>query len=190
MSSRAVPFRDGAAGPGSPTAETMASNTIKCGFESHPGHSFTLKTVIVLSVEIVGGKPDTADIYSVEVRERALWLISSGSGLRAVSMFTGISRGLYLGDGYISLGGAPGRKVWKLRVFCRDAWPGLIEECSRAMRAVRPASKVMTQPRYLFSNKSLDILSCAGLRSTGSRWTGGTQLERHLGGEEGGSRAA
>ena len=26
------------AGPGSPTAEAMVSNTIQCGFESHPGH--------------------------------------------------------------------------------------------------------------------------------------------------------
>jgi hypothetical protein len=53
--------------------------------------------------------------------------------------------GLYLGDGCISVGGDPAKKVWKLRVFCCDAWPGLIEECGRAMRAVRPASKVMTQ---------------------------------------------
>ncbi|HEX3715063.1 MAG TPA: transcriptional regulator [Trebonia sp.] len=124
-------------------------------------------------------------MYSVEVRERALALISSGSSLRSVSMSTAISRatlrewrdnpekairaggfcplctddpahpepsadyayllGLYLGDGYISIGGAPAKKVWKLRVYCCDAWPGLIEECSRAMRAVRPTSKVMRQ---------------------------------------------
>jgi len=124
-------------------------------------------------------------MYNVEVRQRALGLVSSGSSLRAVSLSTGISRtalrewrdhparalrtrvtcprcddnpkvpeplpdyayllGLYLGDGCISVGGAAAKKVWKLRVSCCDAWPGLIEECARAMRAVRPVSKVMTQ---------------------------------------------
>lgn len=53
--------------------------------------------------------------------------------------------GLYLGDGHISVGGAAAKKVWKLRVFCSDAWPGLISECARAMRVVLPPSKVMTQ---------------------------------------------
>ena len=51
--------------------------------------------------------------------------------------------GLYLGDGCISVGGNPAKGVWKLRVICADAWPGLIQECVRAMRAVRPTSKVM-----------------------------------------------
>ena len=31
--------------------------------------------------------------------------------------------------------------------MCCDAWPGLIEECTRAMQAVRPASKVMLQQK-------------------------------------------
>jgi hypothetical protein len=53
--------------------------------------------------------------------------------------------GLYLGDGCISVGGAAAKEVWKLRVYCCDAWPGLIRECVRAMRCVLPASKVMTQ---------------------------------------------
>ncbi|MBO0824708.1 MAG: transcriptional regulator [Actinobacteria bacterium] len=52
--------------------------------------------------------------------------------------------GLYLGDGCISLAGARAKRVWKLRVICCDAWPGLMEECSRAMRAVRPGNAVMT----------------------------------------------
>src|SRR5680860_825050 len=34
----AVSVAVGDLSPGSPTAETMASNTIQCGFESHPGH--------------------------------------------------------------------------------------------------------------------------------------------------------
>ena len=53
--------------------------------------------------------------------------------------------GLYLGDGCISVGGTPARGVWKLRVMCADAWPGLVRECMRAMQAVRPDNKVMTQ---------------------------------------------
>jgi hypothetical protein len=52
--------------------------------------------------------------------------------------------GLYLGDGCISVAGNPAKGVWKLRVMCCDAWPGLTEECAQAMRAVRPANKVMT----------------------------------------------
>ncbi|MFY9773477.1 MAG: transposase, partial [Trebonia sp.] len=46
--------------------------------------------------------------------------------------------GLYLGDGCISLAGDPAKRVWKLRVMCCDSWPGLIQECARAMRVVRP----------------------------------------------------
>lgn len=26
--------------PGSPTAEAAASNSVRCGFESHPGHTY------------------------------------------------------------------------------------------------------------------------------------------------------
>jgi len=52
--------------------------------------------------------------------------------------------GLYLGDGCISAGGDPVKRVWKLRIMCCDAWPGLIEECAKALQAVRPDNKVMT----------------------------------------------
>jgi hypothetical protein len=40
--------------------------------------------------------------------------------------------GLYLGDGHL----VTSAKVPVLRVFCADAWPGLIEECETAMLAV------------------------------------------------------
>jgi hypothetical protein len=53
--------------------------------------------------------------------------------------------GLYLGDGCISRGSTRDKEVWKLRIACADAWPGLIQECSRAMAAVRPGSKVSTR---------------------------------------------
>ena len=55
--------------------------------------------------------------------------------------------GLYLGDGCVSVGGNPSKGVWKLRIICSDAWPGLIEECVRAMQAVRPTSRVMLQQK-------------------------------------------
>jgi hypothetical protein len=55
--------------------------------------------------------------------------------------------GLYLGDGCISRAGARDKAVWKLRIACADAWPGLILECGRAMSAIRPSSKVSTQQK-------------------------------------------
>ena len=53
--------------------------------------------------------------------------------------------GLYLGDGCISRASAKDKPVWKLRIICADAWPGLIRECGRAMSAIRPLSTVSTQ---------------------------------------------
>jgi hypothetical protein len=53
--------------------------------------------------------------------------------------------GLYLGDGCISRAGARDKDVWKLRVACADAWPGLIRECERAMRSIRPDNNVSIQ---------------------------------------------
>ncbi|GAB2608476.1 hypothetical protein GCM10027168_46880 [Streptomyces capparidis] len=47
--------------------------------------------------------------------------------------------GLYLGDGCISEGR---RGSFVLRIACCDEWPGLMEECARAVRAVRPENRV------------------------------------------------
>jgi hypothetical protein len=55
--------------------------------------------------------------------------------------------GLYLGDGCISRAGAGDKGVWKLRIMCADAWPGLIQECERTMRSIRPDNKVGIQQR-------------------------------------------
>jgi hypothetical protein len=55
--------------------------------------------------------------------------------------------GLYLGDGCISRAGARDKDVWKLRIMCADAWPGLIRECERAMRSIRPGNKVGAQQK-------------------------------------------
>ncbi|MBA2951017.1 helix-turn-helix domain containing protein [Streptomyces himalayensis] len=47
--------------------------------------------------------------------------------------------GLYLGDGCIS----PSRRgVYVIRIACADAWPGLIDACEDALRAVRPENSV------------------------------------------------
>ncbi|OKK08757.1 hypothetical protein AMK26_05425 [Streptomyces sp. CB03234] len=52
--------------------------------------------------------------------------------------------GLYLGDGCIS---EHRRGVHYLRIMCADAWPGLIDACQAAMRAVRPGNSVFRVQR-------------------------------------------
>jgi hypothetical protein len=68
--------------------------------------------------------------------------------------------GLYLGDGCISLGGDRAKAVWKLSIFCDDAWPGLLQECARAMQAVRPDNKVLRVQRQ----------GCTELKSYSRHW--------------------
>jgi hypothetical protein len=68
--------------------------------------------------------------------------------------------GLYLGDGCISRTGPPEKGVWALRVICADAWPGLIEECMRAITAIRPGNKIATVPRQ----------GCTEVKSTSKHW--------------------
>jgi hypothetical protein len=55
--------------------------------------------------------------------------------------------GLYLGDGCISRQGPESKGVWKLRIMCADAWPGLVEQCRHAMLTVRPTNSVTTVHR-------------------------------------------
>ncbi|MCM2429044.1 transcriptional regulator [Streptomyces sp. RKAG337] len=47
--------------------------------------------------------------------------------------------GLYLGDGCLS---AQPRGVFALRIACADSWPGLIESCEAAIRAIHPDNAV------------------------------------------------
>ncbi|MFD8387179.1 transcriptional regulator [Streptomyces sp. NPDC059679] len=47
--------------------------------------------------------------------------------------------GLYLGDGCVS---RLKKGVYLLRIACADAWPGLIDACAAAVRAVRPDNSV------------------------------------------------
>ncbi len=65
--------------------------------------------------------------------------------------------GLYLGDGCISRQGPERKGVWKLRIMCADAWPGLREECARAVLAVRPDNSVMTVQR----DGCVEVASCS-----------------------------
>ena len=65
--------------------------------------------------------------------------------------------GLYLGDGCISRASTRDKDVWKLRIACADAWPGLRQECEQAMSAVRPASKVRTQQQV----GCTEVVSCS-----------------------------
>ena len=68
--------------------------------------------------------------------------------------------GLYLGDGCISRSGARDKEVWKLRIMCADAWPGLIRECERAVRSIRPDNKVSIQQK----------VGCAEVSSYSRHW--------------------
>ena len=65
--------------------------------------------------------------------------------------------GLYLGDGCISRASTRDKDVWKLRIICADAWPGLRRECERAMSAVRPGNKVRTQQQA----GCTEVISCS-----------------------------
>ncbi|MGC5035688.1 transcriptional regulator [Streptomyces sp. DT190] len=47
--------------------------------------------------------------------------------------------GLYLGDGCIS--GHPRGAGYYLRIACADSWPGLIDACEIAMRAINPTGR-------------------------------------------------
>ncbi|WP_031521104.1 helix-turn-helix domain-containing protein [Streptomyces sp. NRRL F-5123] len=110
-------------------------------------------------------------MYDLATRCRALALLAEGHSLNATSRSTGISRaairgwathgpgmsgtgrtplctdgpaypyllGLYLGDGCLSRNG---RGVYALRIACSNSWPGLIDACEHAIRAVRPGGSV------------------------------------------------
>ncbi|MFF5972675.1 transcriptional regulator [Streptomyces sp. NPDC012769] len=66
--------------------------------------------------------------------------------------------GLYLGDGCISAHPKGGHH---LRIACADAWPGLIEMCRAAIKAVRPEGSVCV----------LQKQGCVMVTSYGRHWT-------------------
>jgi hypothetical protein len=63
--------------------------------------------------------------------------------------------GLYLGDGHL----VTTAKIPVLRVYCADAWPGLIEQCTAAMRAVLANSVRRVQQK-----------GCVGVQSYSNHW--------------------
>lgn len=63
--------------------------------------------------------------------------------------------GLYLGDGHL----VTKAKVPVLRVYCGDAWPGLIDACAAAMGAVLARKVQRVQKR-----------GCVGVQSYSSHW--------------------
>jgi hypothetical protein len=63
--------------------------------------------------------------------------------------------GLYLGDGHL----VTAARVPVLRVFCADAWPGLIDECEKAMLAVIAKSVQRVQK-----------IGCVGVQSYSKHW--------------------
>lgn len=89
-----------------------------------------------------------------------------GTGLRCFRCLPGVENptdpaayayllGLYLGDGHLAV--SP--KVPVLRIYCSDAWPGLIEACDVAMRAVLAAKVQRVQKQ-----------GCVGVQSYGVHW--------------------
>lgn len=67
--------------------------------------------------------------------------------------------GLYLGDGCISKGPKPG--IWIMRIACSNTWPGLQEECKRALLAIRPTNKVYSVAQQ----------GCVAVASYSKHWT-------------------
>ncbi|MGW2465274.1 transcriptional regulator [Streptomyces sp. NPDC001761] len=65
--------------------------------------------------------------------------------------------GLYLGDGYIN---AHRRGVYTMRVVLDNAWPGIIDACEAALRAVRPDNSVFRVRKR----------GCAAVTSTSKHW--------------------
>jgi hypothetical protein len=155
-----VRYRRGLAPVGQP-AEPMLSNSIQCGFESHPGH--------YLPAGIVGAGTNARGVHDQATRQHALGLLGEGRSLNQVSKSLGVSRaalrewrdrgpaprrvgacprhgaaelaeeayaalfGFYLGDGCVSLV----RSTYSLRVSCDAAYPGIVNAVADLVVTVR-----------------------------------------------------
>ena len=150
------------------SAENAVSNTVQCGFESHPGHPFTA---------VVGAPPDHRCMYPRALREDAIRLLGQGCTLSAVSRALGVSRsalrewrdsgpeaasalsdcprcsgdaesldapsysalfGYYLGDGCLS----HVRTHFVMRISCDATYPGIIADATRLVAAVHAGGSV------------------------------------------------
>ena len=149
------------AGPGSPTAETMVSNTIQCGFESHPGRAcpscrrppagsasmYTQETAWPGSRPTGAGRlPPCRQAWRPESAGIALRRVAGpwrrpqgGSGVLGVRRIWTTRSG---GDTPACSGTIPGRRlplpqplrVTPWRVSCDQAYPGIVEDVARAHR--------------------------------------------------------
>ena len=138
----------------------MVSNTIQCGFESHPGHG-------------VGGVQHHDGMHPWSLRLKAAELLAKGSTLSEVSRELGVERstirgwregpvkarigdcprcdgaaleasaysallGYYLGDGCVS----QARGYHSLRVSCDARLPGIIRDVTDLLDRTRPRGRV------------------------------------------------
>lgn len=144
----------------------MLSNSIQCGFESHPGH-----TTRGTSCSTVGGARFTAGMHSPDRRRQAETLLASGLSLSACARLSGVARstlrtwrdtsptprglecprcsdaplvpevyaallGYYLGDGCISTA----RRCFTLRISCDIAYPEIIVDVRRLLETTHPSA--------------------------------------------------
>lgn len=77
-------------------------------------------------------------------REPNLCLVCGGHTEEVVSKSYAYLLGQYLGDGALSAGP---RGLYRLRLACAAAWPGVIEECVQATRTFRPDNVVSVYER-------------------------------------------
>jgi hypothetical protein len=166
-------------------AETMHSNCIKCGFESHRGH----QTVVRMF--------EDARVHPPEIRARARQIFLSGATVAEAARGVGLNYrtvwhwcrdrptsalhgtasrcfrcrsqlgtptdppaygyllGLYLGDGHL----VTTTRVPVLRIYCTAGWPGLIEKCDHAMRSVLVEKVQRVQQQ-----------GCVSVQSYGKHW--------------------
>lgn len=146
------------------SAENAVSNTVQCGFESHPGHQRQAELSVV--------SPMLCSVYEDAIRREAQRLLSRGATLSEASRRLGVSRsalrdwrdnpaqrrpaqcarcdgaaldgpayaallGYYLGDGCISRAA----RYFALRVSCDATYPRIVSDIEQAIHAVRPGGR-------------------------------------------------
>lgn len=93
-------------------------------------------------------------MYDQPTRAQAMALAARGMNLTSVSRATSPGPRCLTG---ISRLGPEKKRVWKLRIMCADAWPGLLDECKDAMRRVRPDNSVAQIQR----EGCVEVASCS-----------------------------
>lgn len=119
----------------------MVSNTIQCGFESHPGHLTEFGEIVRPCGQHSGMHLYEHPLFDVPVppQRRSCFRCSPQPLAPPDGAAYGYLLGLYVGDGCVS---SLKRGVYSLRIFCAEQYPGLIEACREAMQAVRPDNRI------------------------------------------------